>query len=180
MSVYINIDNKCNREELCGPAASQQQISETTWQDTLSSNLSQLFFFFYSFSHPNLLTCYWGGGGVHSARSWVCVIPVLIWWSQSELTIVLSSRKTWRLTTNPERHKTLPVPVLAYKPKQRAQLTRAGGRRPTAGSHLTGGGGAWRGWPPRTRLKSLRNHSEPEQNVFIHLFHVKPRSPKHC
>lgn len=107
-------------EKLCGPAA---DLSETSRQTlSLPSNLSLLSFFFFIYKSNN---CYWGRGGEGcSAKSQVCIIPVLIWRSQSELTIVLSSRKTWRLTTNPERDKTLPVPVLAYKPKQRAQLTR--------------------------------------------------------
>lgn len=127
---------ECRREELCGPAASQQQIREKhPDRHVLPSNLSLPFFFFFFFFAYKLLRGWGRGEGGEegcSARSQICIIPLLTRWSQSELTIVLSSRKTWQLTTNPERDKALPVPVLAYKPKQRAQLTKTARKRRTA------------------------------------------------
>ena len=161
-------------EKLCGSAverfvkASQQQ-SETS-SHSLSSFKPQsalllllLLFFNLHFYH----SVHYGGGGEgrgSGGRGGGCALPrsrvfaSFQFWpdgSQSELTIVLSSRKTWRLTTNPERDKTLPVPVLAYKPKtegKRVQLTRMVAVPPApTGSNcdVTGeGGGAEHGGTP--------------------------------
>lgn len=143
------------REELCGPAASQQQI---TVKQTLPlpSDLGCSSFLLarkstYPLSRAGVGREREGGRGEVReggcfARSHVCIIPVLFrGHHHEELTMILSSRKTLRLTTNPERDKALPVPVLAYKPKQRAQLTRGGARPPTRTHRLVTSQGAERG-----------------------------------
>lgn len=172
----ISVTSVLKRETLRSSSVSAADQTETSWQTlSLPSNLSLLSFFFsFSSSPTNLLVCYWGGwrGALPEALK-VCIIPVLIWWSQSELTIVLSSWKTWRLTTNPERDKTLPVPVLAYKPKQRAQLTRRAGGRPAAAAVQPAHTGVWHhtGWGRGMEGQAFMNQVKHKQLHICRFYH---------